>query len=288
MITQYSEEVNGICKEIEMPEEVTKKIREEINETDFFSLENDFTGLFQLETGGDAAKNIPAKLKITPDSFKPLAVYLAAAAKAWEQYELLGIHREIFIDTMKMFTRFVREHKETFGFYGFDRDFWIYRALSCKIFRLGALEFEMTTCRDNELLAGYAKEGDKIISVHIPSDSVMTRENLDDSYNQAKAFFNQFYPEYENSVINCGTWLLDPGLKSLLPSKSRILNFQSDYKILTVTPGDKSYMIWVFKRKYEDYALLPENTTLQRNIKQHLLSGGDMSLARGIYRGACL
>ena len=56
-------------------------------------------------------------------------------------------------------------------------------------------------------------------------------------------FANKYYPEYKNVNIICETWLLVPELKKLLP----------------------------------------ENTTLQKNLKQHLLSGGKFGWAYGIY-----
>ena len=38
-------------------------------------------------------------------------------------YQKAGISEQMFADTMKCFPRFVREHKECFGDYGFDRAF---------------------------------------------------------------------------------------------------------------------------------------------------------------------
>jgi hypothetical protein len=68
----------------------------------------------------------------------------------------------------------------------------------------------------------------------------------------------------------------------LLPEKSKILEFQSDYKIIDVSPSESEIVTWVYKKKFDNYALLPENTTLQRNMKKHLLSEGVISWATGI------
>jgi hypothetical protein len=274
-------QIRSLCEEIKMPAEITGQITIIILDNDFSFIEEHFNKLFSVETGDEAYKNI-IKLKENEHGLKPLALYLAAALKSWDIYEKLGIPRIIYTDTMKMFSRFVHEHFETYGLCGFDRDFWIYRILSASLFRLGTLEFEMKKCADTDKLKGYAEERDKIISVHIPSDAVMTRENLNNSYKRLKDFLAKYFPEYVGKIAFCSTWLLDPALKDLLPEKSKILEFQSDYKIIDISPENSGVVTWVYKKKFDDYNLLPENTTLQRNMKKHLLSGGVISWATGI------
>jgi hypothetical protein len=274
-------QIRSLCEEINMPVEITSQIVKITLDNDFSFIEEHLNKLFSLETGDEAYKNI-VKLKENEHGLKPLAIYLAAALKTWEFYEKLGIPRIIYTDTMKMFSRFVYEHFETYNFYGFDRDFWIYRILSASLFRLGTLEFEMKKCADDDRLKGYAEKGDKIISVHIPSDAVMTRENLNNSYKMSEDFFAKYFPEYGGKIACCSTWLLDPVLKDLLPKESKILEFQSDYKITDKSPDESGFIMWVYKKKFENFNLLPENTSLQRNMKKHLLSGGVISLATGI------
>ena len=276
------EKINLLCREINMPEDVAGQISKIAMEQDFSGFEDAFYEFFSLKTCNEAHKKIAAQLKENEYSLKPLTVYLAAALNTWELYEKLKIPRTVYTDTMKMFTRFTREHKETFGFYGFDRDFWIGRILSASLFRLGTLEFEMANCPNNEMLKDYASEGDKLISVHIPSDALMTQENLNDSYNMALSFFEKYFPEYSNKIMYCQSWLLDPALKNLLPANSKILKFQSEYKIINVSNEDSQFMTWIFKKKFDDYSLLPENTSLQKSVKSFLLSGGNISLATGI------
>ena len=41
------------------------------------------------------------------------------------------------------------------------------------------------------------------------------------------------------------------------------------------------FLDWLFHTKSTDYAKLPENTSLQRNVKKHLLSGGVIRNAFG-------
>jgi len=205
-----------------------------------------------------------------PKGFKMLAVQLCAALHTRKLYAEKGINDNIFIETLKSYQRFIGEHFVTYGYYGFDRGWWTYRQLSMRLFRLGVLEFEW-------------RKDKPTISVHIPSDAVMTREALDTSYAWAKAFFAQQGGEYTGMF--CSTWLLYPDLKNILPSGSRILNFQQDYEILELQPQAQSIMTQVFKRKYDDLTQLPEDTHLQREIKKLLLQGGNIGNAYGRYKG---
>jgi len=207
-----------------------------------------------------------------PRGIRILTMHLTAALKSRDIYAQKGISDHIFIDTMKGFSRFIREYRVQFGHYGFDRSFWTWRHPALLIFRLGTLEFEIKTL-----------ENKNVLSVHIPSDAVMTREGLDASYKWAKTFFAQYFNDFHYEHIYCGTWLLSPVLKELLPENSKILNFMSDYEIFKVNPDSQGFMRWVYKQTYPDLSSLPEETSLQRTIKKHLLAGGKIGDASGYY-----
>jgi len=211
-------------------------------------------------------------LENRPPGTGKLINQLAAAADCRNIYALMGIDDSVFINTMKCFSRYVREHMVQFGCYGYDRESWAWRHLSLRMFRLGVLEFEPI----------YYKDGRKAISVHIPSDSVMTREALDASYKQAMEF--EPFGDYRSGNFYCSSWLLAPVLKELLPESSRIRNFMNDYEIIKTDSGDSEVMRWVYKKEYPDIVSLPEETSLQRAIKKHLLSGGHIGEGIGIYK----
>ena len=99
---------------------------------------------------------------------------------------------------MKCFPRFVREHKECFGDYGFDRAFWPGRQLSMLLFRLGALEFELIpeTKTDDEVPEKEAVRAFhlpvKEIGVHIPSDADISPARVQISFMFANMFFAKY------------------------------------------------------------------------------------------------
>ena len=123
---------------------------------------------------------------------------------------------DVFIATMGCFSRFVREHFDSYGYYGFDRDFWTTRQVNAKLFRIGELEYEIVN--GDEIADG----DEACISLHIPSDAVMKPDALNESLDRAKAFFAEFFPGKENCAVCCESWLLAPKLKSLLPDDSNI------------------------------------------------------------------
>ena len=258
-------QITALCQELDMPHEISA----EAASVDISQISRHIDTLISPEINDEVYKTIAADIGEDPRGIRTLALHLTAALKSRELYDQRGINNAIFIDTMKCFSRFVREYTAQYDHYGFNTGFWSWRQLSLKLFRLGVLEFETTE-----------REGKKVLSVHIPSDAVMTKEALACSYKWAAEFFNNYEYEY----IYCDTWLLSPALKDMLPEGSRILNFMADYEILSTAPDAKDFMTRVYVKEYPDYASLPENTSLQRAVKKHLLAGGKVGNAFGRYR----
>lgn len=181
-------------------------------------------------------------------------------------YQQKNISEEIFIETLKAFSRFVEEHKNSFGFFGFDRAFWTYRQLSGVLFRLGTLEFEL--CPQN-------------VYIHIPSNAKITKENCIESIKMAQVFIKEHFSLYENKPFFTETWLLSPALKEFLLETSNILNFQSLFDICGENQDDNSFIEWVFKTNETNPNNWEEKTSLQRAIKKHILSGKKIGTGSG-------
>lgn len=277
----HPENLQSFCDEIKMPAEVKYKVVQNFDSLDFEPITEAFNGLFSIDTGKEASDVINTYYGQNQNGLMVLTVYLTAAVIAREEYKKQSISDIIYIDTMKIFSRFVGEYLKSFGKYGFDRGWWTYRNVSLTLFRLGELEFEM--CSLTEDKSEIITEGTPVISVHIPSDAKITRNELNRSYSMAKNFFKEYFGGYDYKFICCSSWLLSPALKDLLPSSSKILDFQRDYEIVSFDENNKNFMEWVYKKEYDDYNMLTENTSLERNIKKHLLTGGKIGNAFGIF-----
>ena len=200
-----------------------------------------------------------------------MAAYEARKKEPWNR-----ISEEIYIETMKCFSRFVREHKVSYGVYGFDRGFWTPHQIEGKLFRIGELEYQI----DDE---------EKVISIHIPSDADLSDDLVNASYAEQKQFFAENFPETAGWPGMCESWLLSPALKELLPSDSRILAFAARFEITQTNPDATDYLEWVYKlasgqQKSAELENLREDTSLQRRMKDFLRAGGKVGIAWGIWK----
>ena len=247
-----------LCREIGMPEEVTRILLE----LDRTLTLPDCSGLLREESWQESLDALRAELGEDPGGFRHLWVMLRCALADREKFWDLGLSDRIYVDTMACFSRFVREHRESYGSYGFDREWWTVRQISCRLFRIGQLEYELT-----------ALDGAPVISLHIPTDVDFSMELLKQSLVEARELLERAFPEYRNAPMYCRSWLLSPNLKELLPESSRILAFQELFDIIPVEVECKGILVWVFKNPRLPYDRLPEDTSLQRKLKAFLLSG---------------
>ena len=204
-----------------------------------------------------------------------LAEQLLTAVKNKEEGPWEAIPQEIWIDTMKCFTRFVNEHYRSLGYYGFDRAFWTTRQIGARLFRIGQLEYEL-----------WEENGQRAIRVHIPSDTKMDMALLDESIEQAREFLKTHFPDWAQVPMECESWLLSPALIPMLPASSHILRFQRAFDITSVDPEPMDVLEWVFRlteaqQKTTPLEDLAEDTSLQRSLKAFLLSGGKVGVAKG-------
>ena len=206
------------------------------------------------------------------DDMGMLACQLRAAVHTRELYRKAGISDRIFLDTMGCFRRFLGETLHRTGKLCYDRAWWSYRQLSMRIFRLGQLEFEML-------------QDPHAVAMHIPSDSCMSPEEVDRSLEQLRDFLPKFCPEYADAPVGCESWLLSPAIRDHLREGSNIRSFQDRFFLLHVVEDAPDVREWLFRvpdgTPVQDF---PEGSSLQRNLKAYMLSGGTVGVARGVLK----
>ena len=285
-------EIRQLCEQIRLPEEVIQQVLRHIDDGDFSSADPHFASLFIPEKAKKASEAIDSLClgedgKSTGDGFKLMAVFLAAALHTREIYEEMGIGENIFIESMGFFRHTMTENLAIKGYYFFDRAWWWWHQISLRIFRLGTLEFEMSVLDDASHIGFPGEKEVPVLSVHIPSDAVLTRNELDNSYSMARIFFKKHFPDFKYKCMYVDTWLLSPALKELLPPDSNILEFQKDFVITRINENDTSFFYWLYMtdekpNEYRDIDRLPENTSLRRSVKKRLLEGGKIGAAAGV------
>ncbi|ACL75383.1 acyltransferase domain-containing protein [Ruminiclostridium cellulolyticum] len=259
-----------LCDLLEIQNEVQEKVIEYEKCIDFKGMEQELEQMKHPERWEDALGSLKGLLGPDEDGMKILTCQLRCVCDSYAKYEELGISKEIFIATMKFFTRFLQDHKDRHGSYCYIWAWWTVRQISMVQYRIGELEYEMRMENDKPL-----------IDIHIPADADMTTGKLRKSYVEALNFFKKYYPNYTGADMVCSSWLLVPTLRNVLSRDSRILKFQKSFKIKHIEEDRLDFMDWIYGSREIPLEELPENTSLQRNLKPYLLNKGKIGWACG-------
>ena len=105
-----------------------------------------------------------------------------------------------------------------------------------------------------------------------------------DSINLSKRVLKEIY-QIDNIVYKCNSWLLSNELNRIIDQDSNIHKF---YNLFVVEDGEdciSDILNFVYEmEKCDNYSLLPENTKLQKKIKEQLLNGKEFYLGIGILK----
>lgn len=228
--------------------------------------------LTAASTAREAYLQLREKLQEDEDGWKMLLCQLEAAELCRENYQRQEIGEEIFVDTMRCFSRFIRECYEMSGRFAFDRGWWTWRQLCMSLFRLGDLECELCT-----------REGERVISLHIPSDADLLPAAVDRSLGQIGSFVQRYFPQWAAAPMVCDSWLLSPALRPMLSQSSNIRAFAARFTIKEYHSQDKEFFRWLFAVDTNTpLEQLPEQTGLQRAAKAYLQAGGSIGAAYGV------
>lgn len=272
------QQILQLCNKINMPFQMIDKIKENYNLINQAEIETYFFDLLNFEKASKSYEQLQQYTsKLDEDKVCELIILLGVATKTYDKYIEKGISEEIYIDTMKCFSRFVIETYKWTGKYDFDRGFWVWRQLCLILFRIGTLEFEILNIDDNIAKKFDIKES-QVLSVHIPNDAICSNEYLKSSYKMAFDFFKQYFNKEYKFI--CSSWLLGQELDYLIKKDSGIYNFRKDYKIVEYTESN-DYLQWVFNKFQGNIEDFIPKTSLQMAIKEHIMSGKKMTIGLG-------
>ena len=127
------------------------------------------------------------------------------------------------------------------------------------------------------------RKGDLCLATHIHPYGELSREACFASYRRALDLMKKHYPELDFKAFSCSSWMMSPELKDVMREGSKVLDFQSFYLRFPVPTQGKAVLNFVFYMPdAEDYTKLPEDTSLQRALKQRYLAGGRLNEYGGI------
>ena len=113
-----------------------------------------------------------------------------------------------------------------------------------------------------------------VVFIHIPEDGKLDINNCRQSLFEASNFFEKYFPESKLNAFFCFSWLLDPLLQLILDKESNIVKFQSLFSLISAKTNGDSIFMFLFRCKDCEIDELPENTFLQKKVKEFLRCGG--------------
>ncbi|MEJ7839483.1 MAG: acyltransferase domain-containing protein [Thermomicrobiales bacterium] len=199
---------------------------------------------------------------------------------AW--YDERGIDRNIGRRSLVDLGLHMTHHRRRRGYGGLNVNAdWLSEHFTGRLFQLGRLQFDRSAIgrtTSAELRSGGIPigRGEPVLGVHIPDYCGPFPPSLcDESFAMAAEFFPRHFPNERADVVTCHSWLLDRQLADYLAPKSNILAFQRRFTInhRNVSPQDEDFFLSVFQSDPSNIDRLPQDTTLQRAIVEHVRAG---------------
>ncbi len=215
--------------------------------------------------------------------------YVALVPYALPYFEAVGLSQTEWYDSMIDFRWKLEECYKCYGIWGTFVD-WFGAFYTADRVAFGRLQFNLTDAVSDYKSENFdIKKGDTLVAIHIPSDTrtPFSRENREAAYEKAANFFA---PKFKDGkvIFRCGTWLLHPAHRQILPEKSNIRSFLDDFELDESSFKETEDNIWrlFYIRDYNgDPDTLPEETSLMRIYKEFIKDGGKLGSLTGYRKG---
>lgn len=203
-----------------------------------------------------------------PDPYFYVWVLLSVVPELSTYHASRGIPEAATIDILAELGSQMANRRAIYGSGGLHTYHWMTAHFRGVLYRLGRLIFER-----GRIWFDGPQNGERALGVHMPRGK-LTPEACDESFAAAKEFFAEHYPDEPYKFATCVSWVLDPQLEEYLSPESNIVRFARRFTRLPLgaeKPEDDETVKAIFARKRT--ADLPQNTTLERAVVQHLDAG---------------
>jgi hypothetical protein len=227
------------------------------------------------DIGGFAVLDLPGpSVESTPmGRYFFVYVYLAALADVRRFHAKRGIADDISWATLADLGRNLKRDRLLFGDGGLRTSRWLTLHFRGSIYELGRLQFNRMNVPAAHVADAF-REGEPALGIHIPENGPLTPDECDNSLAQAPRFFARYFPETPTRLGICTSWLLDPQLADYLTPDSNVMLFQRRFELVGEgQDGDADILRFVFHRITPNTDDLPQRTTLERAIVEHLRAG---------------
>ncbi len=213
-----------------------------------------------------------------------LLVFICLSQNAQKVYALHGIDEQIFHDNMLDLKYKLEECKLVKGIVGSFVAKWFAGFFNLTRFTLGRLQFEIIKFGEQ-----YEKDGkvltpeSKVINIHIPRTMTpLDAKSCDEAFEKAKAFFKSETGEV--CAFVCGSWLLYPENKDILPKHSNIYRFMLRFDVIKSRIDKERNGLWrLFDTDEKNADKLPADSSVRRAYVEHLKKGGKTGTGFGVF-----
>lgn len=127
------------------------------------------------------------------------------------------------------------------------------------------------------------RQGDPIISLHIPPDGKLDPYAVQASLHHAKSFFKRHFPDLNFRLFICHSWLLNTELTALLPPTSNILAFQDLFTIALANKDTEALFAFIFGVPPCPVEQLVIKTTFHERVLSFIREGGTLWDGFGVF-----
>lgn len=228
----------------------------------------------------------------------PLFSLLYEVPGMCKHLEEKGVPQDVIDATCNMFENQVQDHIDLYGHFGISAYvIWMNMFINNQIIRVGRFNIEIAKMGDffvyqtekglaisEEETEGtlIAEPKDTIISVHIPSGGKLDFDENTADLRRAAEIVTECFGEFK--LFYCNSWLLDPKIKEVLGKETNMTRFADRFTRFPVESVGTSVFHYLYlTTDTENIDILPENTSMQKAIKAHLMSGGKILNFRGVF-----
>lgn len=123
-----------------------------------------------------------------------------------------------------------------------------------------------TVVLDKKIWQKVLEENDFLLALHIPGGEGYTPERVKSSCEQALAFWDRYYPEYDYKGFWSESWLYDPGLREILGPERNIIRVQKQFYCYPTEEGDRMIRLEVLGDEKADYTGRIPRNSLERGM----------------------
>lgn len=263
------EALESAMADLALPEEVTRQVLNYVRARPHF-----FHAASKAYAAEDGQYDI---LRRKP--FTRLAMVCAFLPLLRQRFEDAGMPHQVWLDSIDDIRLRQGLYFKRFGKVGLTKNDarWYRHLAAFKLFKIGSLQFqpfEMLYLDEEGIGEGFMRfseaqkkrlpPGTPVLNTHIQHGANLEATALTQTFKDARSFFKRFFPELDFKAFITYTWLLHPGLRTLLSEGSNILDFAAMWEIIGQNSDKTQALERIFggrRRRRADY---PQETRLQR------------------------